>query len=158
MKDFGACFLEHVFDIRVDFGPDRTVFGPLPGGGSQGYTPPWGGVISGPRLNGVVVKHSGADYATVRGDGVIELNAHYLLKADDDTLIYIINRGYLVPVAEGPGEVNDQGLKQPQYFRCTPVFRAPAGPHDWLTRTVFVGAGERRCDPDHSIFRYYAVA
>jgi hypothetical protein len=43
-----------------------------------------------------VVPHSGADYATVREDGTIELRAHYLLRADDGTMIYIQNLGYLV--------------------------------------------------------------
>ena len=33
------CHLEHVFDIEVLFGADRTIFGPLPSGSSQGYTP-----------------------------------------------------------------------------------------------------------------------
>ena len=89
---FADCSLEHVFDIEVLFGEDRTVFGPLPGGGRQGYTPAIGGTITGPRLTGSVVPHSGADYAAVREDGVIELNAHYLLKASDGTLIYIINK------------------------------------------------------------------
>ena len=104
-----------------------------------------------------MVPHSGADYATVRPDGVIELNAHYMLKADDGTLIYINNRGYIVPPAEGAGVANEQGLVQPAYFRFTPTFRVPEGPHGWMARTVFVGAGERRRDPDHSLFRYYAV-
>ena len=81
------CSLEHVFDAEVLFGADRTIFGPLPGGGSQGYTPAIGGTISGPRLSGTVVPHSGADYALVREDGTIELNAHYLFQADDGTLI-----------------------------------------------------------------------
>lgn len=157
MTDFGAVRLEHVFDVRVTFGDDRIIFGLLPGGARQGYTPPHGGIITGPRLSGIVVPHSGADYATVRGDGVIELNAHYMLEAEDGTPIYIQNRGYIVPSADGQGEANDQGLIQPAYFRFTPTFRVPAGPHDWLARTVIVGAGERRRDPDHSIFRYYAV-
>ena len=94
---FADCALEHVFDIEILFGADRTIFGPLPGGGRQGFTPPIGGTISGPRLTGSVVPHSGADYAMVRDDGVIELNAHYLLRADDGTFIYIRNKGYLVP-------------------------------------------------------------
>ena len=143
------CSLEHVFDIEVLFGADRVIFGPLPGGGSQGYTPPIGGTISGPKLSGSVVPNSGADYATVRGDGVIELNAHYLLKAEDGTLIYIMNKGYLVP--GGPGS------SQPSYFRITPYFRVPEGPHDWLARTCIVGGGERRTGPDRSLFRYYAL-
>jgi hypothetical protein len=45
----------------------------------------------------------------------------------------------------------------PPYFRCTPSFRAPIGPHDWLNRTVIVGGGQRHQDPDYTIFRYYAV-
>lgn len=143
------CSLEHVFDIEVLFGADRTIFGPLPGGGHQGYTPPISGTISGPRLNGTVVPNSGADYALVRDDGTIELNAHYLLQADDGTMIYIRNKGYLVrPAAAG---------EQPGYFRLTPYFRVPAGPHDWLSRTVIVGGGERRTDPDRTLFRYYAL-
>lgn len=143
------CRLEHVFDIEVLFGADRTIFGPLPGGGSQGYTPATGGTVSGPRLNGTVVPNSGADYALVRDDGTIELKAHYLLQADDGTLIYIENRGYLVRGGEGS--------VQPSYFRLTPYFRVPAGPHEWLARTVIVGGGERRSNPDRTLFRYYAL-
>ena len=144
------CRLEHVFDIEVMFGADRVIFGPLPGGGNQGYTPAIGGTISGPRLSGIVVPHSGADYALVRDDGTIELSAHYLLQAEDGTKIYIQNRGYLVRAR--PGEA------QPSYFRLTPYFRLPAGPHDWLSRSVIVGGGERLTNPDRSLFRYYLLA
>lgn len=143
------CTLEHVFDIEVEFGADRHMFGPLPGGGHQGYTPAIGGTISGPRLSGRVVPHSGADYALVRDDGTIELSAHYMLEAEDGTSIYIQNRGYLVRARKGSS--------QPSYFRLTPYFRVPTGPHDWLSRTVIVGGGERRTEPDRSLFRYYAL-
>jgi len=138
--------LEHVFDVRIDF-HERHVFGPLPGGARQGYTSVKSGVVEGPRLNGRVVDYSGADWASVRADGVVELNAHYLLEASDGTLIYIRNLGYVYG-ASGT---------RPAYFRCTPYFRAPDGPHEWLNRTVIVGGGERRSTPDHSLFRYYAV-
>jgi hypothetical protein len=143
------CRLEHVFDIEVLFGADRMIFGPLPSGSSQGYTPAIGGTISGPRLSGSVVPHSGADYATVRIDGVIELKAHYLLEADDGTRIYVENKGFLVRP--------EAGAAQPAYFRLTPYFRVPQGPHDWLERTVIVGGGERRTGPDRTLFRYYAL-
>jgi hypothetical protein len=153
---FADCTLEHVFDVEVLFGADRIVFGPLPGGGSLGFTPAIGGTISGPRLSGKVVPHSGADFPTVRGDGVIELNAHYLLQADDGTLIYIMNKGYLIPGGQSARQ-NAQGMAQPGYFRLTPYFRVPEGPHDWLMRTCIVGGAERRKDPDRSLFRYYAL-
>jgi hypothetical protein len=149
--------LEHVFDVRVDFGAERTMW-PVPGGAKQGYTPAIGGIIEGPRLKGRVVPHSGADFANVRGDGVVELNAHYLFETDDGALIYIHNRGYIVPGPPLPkGKRKPAKTPQPAYFRFTPTFRAPTGPHDWLNRTLIVGGGERRSNPDHSIFRYYAV-
>lgn len=148
--------LDYVFEMRVDFRPERCVFGPLPGGGSQGYTPCSGGEIYGPKLSGKVVPDSGADFADVRADGTIVINSHYLLEADDGTKIYINNRGYLIPAAKGEARIAN-GTPQPAYFRFTPTFVVPAGPHEWLGRTLFVGAGERRSNPDHSIFTYYAV-
>lgn len=154
MPDFLAARLEHAFDIRVDFGADRMLSQLMSGGWRHGYTPPHGGTITGPRLNGIVVPHSGADYALLRDDGVLELATHYMLQADDGTMIDIQGTGYLV---QNGTEVNDQGLAQPQYFKFTPKFRVEHGPHDWLMRSVFVAAGERRRDPDHSLFRYYVV-
>ena len=41
------------------------------------------------------------------------------------------------------------------YCRITPRFEAPDGPHEWLTRTIFVGAAERR--GASTFFDYYAV-
>lgn len=138
--------LEHVFDVRIDFF-QRFIFGPIYGDTKHGYTSVKSGTVSGPRLNGKVMDYSGADWPVVRGDGIVELNAHYILQADDGTPIYIRNMGYVYgPKGDRPG-----------YFRCTPYFRAPAGPHEWLNRTVIVGGGERHTNPDHTLFRYYAV-
>jgi len=148
--------LEFVFETRVDFRPERCIFGPLAGGGMQGYTPCSGGTVYGPRLNGRVVPDSGADFAHVRDDGVILINSHYLLEVDDGTKIYINNRGYLVPAREGEAQLVD-GTPQPGYFRFTPTFTVPAGPHEWIARTLIVGGGHRHSNPDHSIFSYYAV-
>ncbi|MEO8778644.1 MAG: DUF3237 domain-containing protein [Rhodanobacter sp.] len=145
--------MEHVFDIRIDFDM-RKLFGPMVDGSQSGFTQVGGGTITGPLLNGTVVPHGGADWATVRADGVIDLNAHYLLETDDGTTIYIQNRGYLIPGDRPPGST---AMVQPKYFRVTPTFKVPVGPHDWLTRTVIVGTAERRSDPDHSLFRYFAV-
>lgn len=138
---------EHVFDVTIFF-HRRWLSDPLAGGAKQGYTSVGeNSTVRGPGLNGTVVDYSGADWPIVRADGVVELNAHYMLQADDGALIYIRNLGY---VYSG-------------YFRCTPYFRAPLGAHDWLNRTVIVGVGKRmpkvnpEDPPDHSLFRYYAV-
>lgn len=148
--------LDYVFEMKVNFTPERCHFGPLPGGGRQGYTPTSGGEIYGPRLSGRVVPMSGADFALMREDEVIEINSHYLLETDDGTKIYINNSGYLVPAKAGEALISHD-TPQPAYFRFTPKFKVPAGPHDWLARTVILGTGQRRSNPDFSIFRYYAV-
>ena len=147
--------LEHAFDVRINF-KDRWLWGPIhPDGPSHGYTSVLDGIIEGPKLNGRVVPQSGADWPVVRGDGVVELNAHYMLEADDGAKIYINNKGYVY----GPREAGNGLPARPGYFRATPYFRAPDGPHEWMNRTVFICAGERHPDPvqDYSIFRYWAV-
>ena len=147
--------LDYAFEVRVDF-DRRMVCGPVCGGGNMGFTSVGGGAIRGPRLNGRVVPLSGGDYAHVRSDGVVEINAHYLLEASDGTLIYLHNRGYIDDSERRANAILAPG-KDDCYFRITPVFRTPIGPHDWLTRTVILGAGERHQDPDHVVFRYYVV-
>src|SRR4051812_29825794 len=92
--------LEHAFDVRINF-DKRWLIGPLPGGHKQGYTSVKDGLVEGPLLNGRVVEYSGADWPAVRPDGVIDLQAHYMLKASDGTQIYIRNLGY-VHTATGP--------------------------------------------------------
>jgi len=115
-----------------------------------------GGTVAGPRLNGVVLP-GGADWQVIRGDGVAELEARYMLQADDGGLIAVVNRG----LRHGPdavmrkliaGEPVDPGA---YYFRCTPVFETAAPAHQWLTRTVFVARGARH--PDRVEISVYAV-
>ncbi|MBZ5694255.1 MAG: DUF3237 domain-containing protein [Acidobacteriia bacterium] len=143
--------LEYVFQVRIDFSERVSFQTP---NGRRAYVPAISGVIEGPRLQGRVVPHSGADYA---GNG--RLNAHYMLQASDGTMIYINNAGYLYPIDGKPIDRNDPswGGDREFYFRCTPVFDTPIGPHDWLTRTVIVGTAKRYANPDHTIFTYYAV-
>lgn len=154
---------EHVFDIRINF-DKRWMFGPISGGDMHGYTSiGTGSTVVGPRLNGRLVDYSGADWPVVRPDGVVELNAHYMIEADDGTRIYIRNLGYVHGAIRATGQGPDDAPALAPYFRCTPYFRAPIGPHDWLNRTVIVGVGQRvpkllPDDPeDHSLFRYYAI-
>lgn len=154
----------HAFDIRINFDRRWTTGAIHPGGPDFGYTSIGeGSLVSGPLLEGRLVDYSGADWPAVRADGVVELNAHYMIEAKDGTLIYIRNLGYV----HGPLRTPDQSAEEPPaippYFRCTPYFRAPQGPHDWLNRTVIVGVGRRMPKvapddpPDHSLFRYYAI-
>ena len=86
-----------------------------------------------------------------------EVLARYVIRAEDGTMIQVVNQG--VRRASPPvirrllaGERVDPALV---YFRATPTFDAPEGPHRWLTENLFVTAGQRR--PDSVEIRFYAV-
>jgi hypothetical protein len=147
----GSLELEYAFSIRIDF-TERVRF--QTPAGKRSYVPAAGGEIWGPRLQGRVVGGSGADYA-----GVYGLDAHYMLEASDGSPIYIHNSGYLYPLDGSETRLDDPswGGDREFYFRITPRFDAPVGPHDWLTRTIIVGTGQRVANPDHTVFTYYAV-
>jgi hypothetical protein len=146
--------LQHVFTARV------TIATPLDVGatatGRRRVIPITGGTVEGPRLTGSVLP-GGADWQVIGADGTAFLVARYTLRADDGTLISVVNRG----VRHGPpevlarlaaGEIVDPLL---YYFRATPSFELVAGPHDWLARGVFVATGERA--PDHVVIRVFLV-
>jgi hypothetical protein len=143
--------LEYVFQIRIDFSERVTFKTPR---GTQSYVPAYSGKIEGPRLQGIVWPHSGADYG---GNGL--LDAHYMLQASDGAMIYIHNQGYIWRRDQQAIPRNDPswGGDAEYYFRITPYFNAPVGPHEWLSRTVIVGSGKRHAKPDYTIFTYYAV-
>ena len=52
--------------------------------------------------------------------------------------------------ADGPPVPHEE-----YYLRGNPTFECSIGKHDWLTKHVFVGVGERR--PDGNRLRYYAL-
>ena len=155
--------IEFVFQIRIDF-KERVKLLPATPQGTRTWVPPVAGTVVGPRLNGRVIPYSGGDYARGRPDGVLELEAHYMIEADDGAHIYIHNTGYLYgrqedgkPVSLAERERRGFVVYPSTYFATTPRFDAPVGPHEWLTRTVIFARGQRFMDPDYSIFDYFAV-
>ena len=154
--------LDFAFECRLMF---TRVFA-IPGvhnGGFRSAVLVDDGHFEGPRLRGRAVPNSGGDYAHFRDDDTAVFDARYLLEVDDGTIIYMQNRGFLwgrhpgtmaalrAWAFEGGPEVSPEHY----YLRAQPSFETPRGPHDWLTRHVFVGVGERK--PDGNLVRYYAV-
>jgi hypothetical protein len=135
--------LEHVFEIRAQIG---TVL--RGGAGRQGerqHIPIIGGTVRGPRLNGRIVP-GGSDWVLSRPDGASIIDAHYTVVADDGTPIYVHNRGLRVSSAEVLERLRrgDAVAPHEMYFRSTPVFDAPEGPHGWLADHVFVASLARQ--------------
>ena len=103
------------------------------------FTPISGGTVAGPLLNGVVLP-GGGDWAVERS-GTAQLEARYLLRADDGAVIDILNRGYYRASAEVMTRV-EAGENVPEseyYFRTAPVFQTDAPAHRWLAEHQFLG-------------------
>jgi len=115
------------------------------------------GTFEGPRIKGIVVPQTGGDHPVIGADGTARFDATYLLQADDGTLIFKRNYG----MRSGPPEVLKRLLAKEQvdpseyYMRLSPSFEVPPGPHDWLSKHIFIGTGRR--GPEGSIFRYWMV-
>jgi hypothetical protein len=150
--------LEPAFSIRINFPSGPRLRMPLRGGEGRGYVAVAGGTITGPLLNGEVVAGSGGDWPLFRSDGVVAFDARYLLKADDGTLIHVVNRGFAHAPAEVQARIDRGESVDPSdhYFRLAPTFETPPGPHDWLARSILVGVGEKH--RDFSDFHYFVVA
>ena len=106
--------IEFVFQIRIDF-KERVRLLPVTPQGTRTWVPPVSGTVSGPRLNGRVVPYSGGDYARGRPDGVLELEAHYMIEAGDGAHIYIHNTGYLYGRQED-GKPVTLAIRVPSYL------------------------------------------
>jgi hypothetical protein len=145
--------LRWAFSATVFFADRIMIDSPTP----RGYTSVGGGEIWGPRLQGRVLPHSGADYYKTT------FSTYYLFQAADGALIFIHNRGTMrrFQSKPEPGQpllpATDPKTAGWTRFRATPVFTAPAGPHEWMNHTVFVADAKRQSDPDHTVFTYYEV-
>ncbi|MEU3463998.1 DUF3237 domain-containing protein [Streptomyces sp. NPDC006733] len=120
------------------------------------FTPITGGSVDGPLLRGKVLA-GGGDWSSTRGT-VCELDARYLIQAEDGAVIDIANRGFYRPEADSPDQYDGdlQVSEAGHYYRTSPVFRTDAPAHRWLTGTVFVGLARPDGD-DEVVIRMYAL-
>lgn len=120
--------LELVAELTAEVGEPITIEGTV--NGTRRLIPILGGEIRGPKLGGKVLP-GGADYQTIRADGVIDLHARYVIELEDGGLVYVENSGF----RHGPPDA--------VYFCTSARFECEAGAYDWLTRHIFVGQGIR---------------
>ncbi len=147
--------LEFAFEARVHLGPSEHVGNGA--GDVLDFTPITGGSVDGPRLRGTVVP-GGGDWSVRRGATMFELDARYLIRAEDGALVDIVNHGYYRTATAEAMERAEAGedLDPSQvYFRTSPVFRTDAPQHRWLAETVFVGLA--RDEAGQVCIRFYEV-
>lgn len=107
--------------------------------GEKGFLRVGGGNVTGPKLQGTLADQAG-DWPVLRPDGIVESDARYMIRAADGEQIYMRSRGYLRAddiEAFRAGSPTAGSL----YYRCALQFDTSVGPHQWLTRSVFVGSG-----------------
>ncbi len=148
--------LSFAFEARVDVDPVIEVGGS--GADPLLFYPITGGTVTGPRLNGTVLP-GGGDWATGRNELVTELEARYLICADDGAVIDIVNRGFHRATSSDQMALLEQDEFVPEdeyYYRTSPVFRTDAPQHRWLSHTVFVGMA--RAEGTQVCIRFFELA
>jgi hypothetical protein len=134
--------LAFAFELRITVDPVAEL-SQTPKG-IRRMIPITGGTFAGPTIRGDIVG-GGYDWQTGRSDGVTEVDARYLLKTDDGSLITIVNQG----LRHGPAEVMQRLAKgepvdpSAYYFRSVPVFETADLRYQWLTGSVFIASGSR---------------
>jgi len=142
------------FTMHVQVGPP-TELGEMPAGRRR-IIPILGGTFEGPDIRGKVLA-GGADWQIVQTDGLARLDTRYTLQTDSGKLIYIQNAGIrhaspeitkklLAGEAVDPAQV---------YFKTVATFETSAPELQWLTRSIFVGTGERY--PTEVVMRIWRV-
>lgn len=139
--------LEFAFRISVDLNGGIQEVGNT-GKGIRKVVPITGGTFEGPNIKGKVVA-GGYDWQLLRDDGVVEIDARYLLQTDDSDLITITNTG----LRHGQPEVMQRLARGEEvdaseyYFRSIPVFESGNPKYTWLLTSVFMATGTRK--PKH---------
>ena len=112
--------------------------------GERRYVPLGGGTVRGPELDGTLVE-GGVDWQVARADGVLDIAAHYVIRADDGALIEVQSNG----LRHGPADVmarlaRGEAVARDAYFFRTLV-RFTTGAPAWLhlNKVLALAVGER---------------
>ena len=124
--------------------------------GLRRIVPITGGAFEGPKLSGVVLP-GGEDWQLIRSDGVVEVDARYVLQTTSGARIHVRNRGLLsasreVLIALGTGTYPSPDS---YYFRTHPRFECGHADFAWLHRLTAIASAEIR--RGHVLITVYAV-
>jgi len=83
--------LEFAFEIKIKVEPGKGFEAGGTPKGLRRMIPITGGTFEGPNIKGTVIA-GGYDFQLLRDDNVMEIDARYVLQADNGVLITIVNR------------------------------------------------------------------
>ena len=138
-KVLGEVKLEYAFQLRARYDAPHTSHTPK---GEFRYQDITSGDLHGERLNATVYADSGGQYDTVRTDHIRDVDAHFILKAENGEWIYVEHVGYRRP--DG-------------YYRAIAYIDADTkGAYDWLNNTTFVVTAKESADEEVTFYYYVA--
>lgn len=139
-KIMGPVSLEYAFRLHARFDPPHLSHTPK---GEFRYQDITSGDVQGEHLKASVYADSGGEYDTVRADQVRDVDAHFILKAENGEWIYVEHVGY---------------RRTDGYYRAIAYIDADAkGAYDWLNNTTFVVTARESADQRDVVFYYYAA-
>ena len=146
--------LEHICSYTATIAPPEVI-GPLPEGIRANFYVT-GGEVSGPKLRGKV-RPVGADWLTVRTDGVAILDVRATIESHDGALLYVTYSGVSDAGEDGYQRFLRGELQEPLAIRTAPRFHTAHPSYLWLNRLQCLGIGEAY--PSRGEVRYdvYAV-
>ena len=146
--------LVYAFEVRAEVAPPIEIC--RTPRGTRRVVPIIGGTFEGGELKGRILA-GGADWQLIQEDGFTQLDSRYTLETDSADVIAVRNRG----VRHAPahimarllaGEPVDPSLV---YFATTPTFETAAPHLGWLTRSMFVGIGQRQ--PSSVLIQFWKI-
>jgi hypothetical protein len=150
---------EFLFEARVKLSSPLNV-----GAGPEGHRIIFfvrDGTVRGPRLNGIVVPNSGADWVRRRTDGSSHLDVRFCWKTYDGAIIYVHWHGRFTrneadaEYAHDMAKPDDPAGAHRYYFRAAPEFETGDARYAWLNNIV--SFTQSRTGDGGVIHRFYAV-
>jgi len=146
--------LVFAFELRAQVGAPAEIG--VVTHGRRRIVPILGGTVQGPLLKAKVVP-GGADWQVIQPDGFSELDTRYTLETEQGQLVYVQNAGIRHAAPDVMQKLLAGQIVDPKlvYFRTVPKFETSAKGLQHLTRSIFVGIGERY--PTEVVVRFWKV-
>jgi len=146
--------MEHIFTYSAALNPPEVV-GEVPEGLRVNY---WvaGGDVDGSKLKGKLLP-VGADWLTVRRDGMAVLDVRISVVTQDGVLIDVTYPGLGDMGADGYEKACQGELPKRMKLYTSPRFRTSHPDYQWMHRTLFFGIGEVDFDRSEVMYDVYAM-
>ena len=147
--------MEHICSYTVTLENPPEVIGPLPEGLRLNIYVT-GGEITGPKLRGKV-RPVGADWLTIRTDGVGILDVRATIETHDGALIYIAYQGVGDLGEDGHAKFLSGNLPKVVQLRTAPRLYSAHPDYAWVNRLQFVNVGEVNFETFTVAYDMYAL-